>query len=125
MNDGQRMIAELESKRRAALIELDKEALGRLLSDELIWTHANGVTENKATYIAALGTKALFLEIEPVDEIIALHGDGAASVTSELKMSIQPLGKDPIVLRTRASCVWAREADDAWRLVRFHSGMVT
>jgi ketosteroid isomerase-like protein len=123
MDDSLKMIADLEAARRAALVAVDKAALETLLSDTLIWTHANGSQQDKASYIAAQGVNARFLSIEPVEEKIAVYGD-AAAIVSELSMSIQPTGKDPIAMRTRASSVWAREPE-GWRLVRFHSGMIS
>lgn len=117
-------IAALERARREASIAADRDALGALLSDELIWTHANGATQDKPSYLAALGVNARFLAMEPGEEQILVYGDAAASVAAELAMTVQPNGKDPIELRTRLSSVWAKEADGHWRLSRFHSGMV-
>ena len=118
-------IAALELARRVASVAADRERLGDLLSDDLLWTHANGGTQDKASYLAALGIHARFLDMQPVEQTIAIYGGVAAAVAAELVMTIKPNDKDPVTLRTRASSVWTREADGFWRLTRFHSGMVT
>jgi ketosteroid isomerase-like protein len=121
--EDQQFIAGLEKARREAILAADKAALEALLSDTLIWTHANGATDSKATYLAKQGGKSSFLSMEVVEEQIAIYGD-AAAVAAELVMGIAQPDKAPLVLRTRASSVWAKEAD-VWRLTRFHSGMVS
>ncbi|CAN5476545.1 hypothetical protein BH10PSE12_BH10PSE12_34090 [soil metagenome] len=121
MNVTEKLIAELEAARRAAMIGVDREAFATLLSDDLLWTHATGGTDTKDSYIAAQGVKVRFLSVDPLVEDIAIYGD-AAAVKSEFDMVLQPLDKDPISLRTCASAVWALEADGVVRLTRFHSG---
>jgi hypothetical protein len=117
----QELVAELEAARRAAIIGADREMLGRLLSDDLIWTHATGGTDSKESYIAAQGGQVRFLSIEPTQEIITIYGT-AAAVKSEFAMVLQPQAKDPMNLRTFASALWAVEPDGIVRLVRFSSG---
>jgi len=123
MDDVTREIAALEAARRATLVAGDKIVLAEMLSDTLIWTHATGATDSRASYLAGLG-RVRFVRIDPVDETIAVYGNQAAVVTAELQMTIEPPNAAPIELRTRASSVWAREAG-AWKLCRFHSGMVS
>src|SRR5688572_17686452 len=41
---------------RQAVIKQDKEALGRLLADDLVYAHSSGKTETKTEYIAAVTT---------------------------------------------------------------------
>jgi ketosteroid isomerase-like protein len=43
-----------EDARYAAMIAQDFDALGRLLADDLLYTHSTAVTDTKADYIAAL-----------------------------------------------------------------------
>jgi ketosteroid isomerase-like protein len=122
MDADEELISGLEKARREAIIAVDKAALGALLSETLIWTHDSGGIDSKDSYLAALGTKARFLSMEVLDEKIAFYGS-AAAVSSEYRMTIAVGDKEPIVLHTRGSSVWAKEAD-AWRLTRFQSAMV-
>lgn len=43
-----------DDARYAAMIAQDYEALGRLLADDLLYTHSTAVTDTKAEYLAAL-----------------------------------------------------------------------
>lgn len=43
-----------EDARYTAMIAQDFDALGRLLADDLLYTHSTAVTDTKADYIAAL-----------------------------------------------------------------------
>ena len=53
MSDHKRLL-ETDRQRRQAMIAADTEALQRLLSDDLIWTHSSGKAESKAEVINAL-----------------------------------------------------------------------
>ena len=43
-----------DEARCAAMIAQDYDALGKLLADDLVYTHSTGVTDTKAAYLAAL-----------------------------------------------------------------------
>lgn len=114
-------VAAREAARRAAIIAVDKAALADLLSETLIWTHATGATDSKASYLAVLGAKSRFTVIEPQVEEITLGG-AAAAVKSEFAMTIQPNEGAAIALRTFALGVWMVEPDGVLRLTHFQSG---
>ncbi len=48
------LLRQLDEQRRRAMINVDAEALGRLLADDLVWTHSSGTTETKTEFIAAI-----------------------------------------------------------------------
>lgn len=48
------LLRQLDKQRRNAMIAADAESLGRLLADDLIWTHSSGATETKTKFIAAI-----------------------------------------------------------------------
>lgn len=67
---------EVDWRRRQAMIDGDAAALGRLLADELIWTHSSGRTDDKASLLHRIESKAaVYLTLEPVDDVASLHGD--------------------------------------------------
>ena len=47
-------VREASAAWRQAVIQRDEAALQRLLADDLLYSHANGRTQNKAEYIAAV-----------------------------------------------------------------------
>jgi hypothetical protein len=47
-------VANLEARRFRAMTEADVPTLGRLLSDDLVYTHASGWRQTKAEFLASL-----------------------------------------------------------------------
>ena len=123
MTDTKSLIAGLEQTRRDAFVSGDVAVLDKLLSENLIFSHTNGMVEGKASFIASLGTKVRFLRIESVEEDIAAFDD-VAVVVGELRVDVQPTGMDLMQLRTRISAAWAKEAGD-WRLIRYQATRIT
>ena len=67
---------EADWHRRQAMIDGDAAALGRLLADDLIWTHSSGKTDGKVSLLQRIESKAaVYLALEPVDDVASLHGD--------------------------------------------------
>lgn len=65
-----------DAARRAAMIAADTDVLGPLLSDDLVWTHSSGRTDDKAAVLATIGEKSvLYLALEVEDVGVAEHND--------------------------------------------------
>src|SRR5437868_3542394 len=64
-----------EVARFKACVDADDAALGRLLDDDLQYTHSNGALESKARFIAALhdGTRD-YVALEPTLEKVRIVG---------------------------------------------------
>lgn len=112
-------VAAREEERRAALIAADVVRLGAVLADDLLWTHANGGTDSKDSYLAKLG-KVRFETIETISQSILMLGD-AAAVKSELAMQLRLPDDSELKLRSTASALWTLGAE-GWVIRRFHSG---
>lgn len=63
---------------RQAVIKQDEAGLRRLLADDLIYAHANGMTQDKAEYIAAV-TKgpSRYESFTDSDTVIRIYGTAA------------------------------------------------
>ena len=107
----------LEDERYAAMIARDVEALGRLLSDRLVYRHSTGGHDSKASYLERVRNGTFVYEsIEhPEDEIIV--ADGAAVVLGLMIARVHRAG-ELHELRNTACAVWVRE-DGHWRLVAY------
>lgn len=112
-------VAIAEADRRRALVAADKTAMAALLADDVVWTHATGAIDTKASYLADLG-KVRFLAIDPIEEDILVLG-GAAAVRSVSQMQIEVAGGEVLTIKTCASAVWALGSEE-WTLRRFQSG---
>jgi ketosteroid isomerase-like protein len=119
MTDQETQVSHREAARRDALIALDREALAALLADDLIWTHANGATDTRDSYLGKLGG-VRFEEIATLGESVLVLGT-AATVKSEYAMRLRTPADEVLDIRSTASSVWSL-ADGTWLLRRFHSG---
>lgn len=62
---------------RKAVIEHDAAALNRLLADDLVYSHANGRTQNKAEYMAAIMKSGRYESFAESDTSIRVYGKTA------------------------------------------------
>lgn len=83
---------------RDALIRQDKDALDRLLADDLVYTHAGGKSETKAAYIASVTTgPSRYESFEKSDIKIRVYGD-IAILTGYV--DVKTVGRDAYRVRT-------------------------
>jgi len=67
-----------DDARYAAMIAQDFDALGRLLADDLLYTHSTAVTDTKAQYLAALrGGKYRYKAARREGTTVRIHGTTA------------------------------------------------
>jgi ketosteroid isomerase-like protein len=92
-------VRETASGWRQAVIKQDKAALERLLADDLTYTHANGRTQDKREYIAAItkgpGNYESFKESEI--KIRMYHGKSAILTGF---VDVKLVGREPYRVRT-------------------------
>ncbi len=111
------LIRALEDERYAAMIAGDVEALGRLLSDRLLYRHSAGGRDSKASYLERVRNGTFVYEsIEHPEEKIIV-ADGAVVVLGQMIARVHRAG-ELHELRNQSCAVWARE-DGHWRLVAF------
>ncbi len=112
-------LREADLHRREAMIGGDMEALGRLLADDLVWTHSSGACDDRTAFldrIAAATTR--YLELAVSDDVVSEHGalllhhgtlTGRAVVNGQDKS-----------LRNRFLAVW-RDRGDGFELLAWQS----
>lgn len=109
----------LELQRFEATVKNDLEALGKLLADDLTYTHSNGAVDTKAQYIEALKSgKVRYDKIEPGELQVRLYGN-TAIINGEAKLSVVSEGQTK-ALSLRFTDVWARRAG-RWQMVAWQS----
>jgi ketosteroid isomerase-like protein len=88
--DAEETLKQLEKRRYELMIKKDLAALREMLADDLVYTHSNGVTENKEQYLAGLASgKSVYYAVEPVETQVRLYGNmailnGIANVDTEV-----------------------------------------
>jgi ketosteroid isomerase-like protein len=123
ISDSEREIRELETQRFRAMERVDVAALNRILSDDLIYTHANGLQQTKAELIGVLGSGDMKYEsITPGDDIRVRIYNQAAVVTGRASIKIRAHGEE----QTFKLCyldVYVKQ-DSRWQMVAWQSSRV-
>jgi len=96
----------------------DAAALGRLLSDQLVYTHSNARVDTKTSLIEAITSKrSNYQKIERPEEAIRVYGD-AAVVAGQARIELG--GPSPRTLNLRYTDVWVKAAA-GWQMVAWQS----
>ena len=121
--DGESEIQELERQRFRAMERVDVATLNRILSDDLIYTHANGLQQTKAELIGVLGSGDFKYEsINASDLRVRIYNETAV-VTGRASMKIRSGGGQ----QTFKLCyldVYVKQ-DGRWQMVAWQSSRVT
>jgi ketosteroid isomerase-like protein len=108
-----------ELARFKAMTAGDYAELGRLLGDDLIYTHSNALVDTKASYVESMTSGNLkYQSIEPRDLEVRVYGDtavitAAAAITSVSKGQTQNN-------QLRYTDVWVLR-DGRWQMVGWQS----
>jgi hypothetical protein len=108
-------LRELEHERCRAISELDLVTLERLLDPDLSHTHANGMTQDRDAYLAALAGRPRITRCGPI--AVRCHGDMAILV-GPLTNAFGAGSGSPRTEELHALRVWRRGHGD-WRLLAF------
>src|SRR6476619_4301006 len=99
----------LELQRFEAATKNDLDTLGKLLADDLTYTHSTGVLETKTVFLESLKSgKLQFKTIEPADLQVRVYGDTAV-INGTAKVSVVSEGK-PKDISLRFTDVWVSRA---------------
>jgi ketosteroid isomerase-like protein len=119
MRDGEGEIQELERLRFRAMERVDVATLNRILSDDLVYTHANGWQQTKAELIGVLGSGDFKYEsITPSDIRVRIYNETAV-VTGRASMKIRSEGGE----QTFKLCyldIYVKQ-DGRWQMVAWQS----
>ena len=108
-----------DDARYAAMIALDFAALGRLLADDMLYTHSSAVTDTKAEYLAALRSgKYRYRGARREGATVRIHGD-VAIVNGRSAIDVDVDGA-PRSLRNAFTNVWIR-TPAGWRMTAWQS----
>jgi ketosteroid isomerase-like protein len=109
----------IELERFEAATKNDLDKLGKLLADDLTYTHSTGVLETKAVFLDSLKTgKLQFKTIEPADLQVRVY-DKTAIINGTAKVSVVSEGK-PKDLAIRFTDVWINRGGK-WQMVAWQS----
>jgi len=113
--DDERTVLAAEEARCRALMASDMPALERMFSDRLRYTHASGVRDTKAEYLAKIQNGYYdYIRITHRVEQVDVLGDTAV-VVGRLSGDMTVQG-DPRILDTLTTAVWTRSSGE-WQLL--------
>jgi ketosteroid isomerase-like protein len=115
-------IRDLEAKRFHAMEKADVVTLEGILSDDLIYTHADGKSQSKFDVLGTLGSSEMKYEsIIPYDTRVHIYNDTAV-VTGRASIKIKAHGQE----ESFAICyldVYAKQ-DGRWQMVAWQSSRI-
>jgi hypothetical protein len=107
----------LEKKRYRAMLTGDVTTLGRLLSDQLCYSHSNGSRDTKESLLRKMADSVLkYIEVEHGDDSILFAGD-AAVVVGRMIATVE-LGGSIKQLDNRCLAVWSK-VGGSWQLLAY------
>lgn len=109
-------LRDLEITRCRAISNGDSAGLAALLADDLTHTHVNGMTQDKAHYLAGLTTRPRVTTLGELQ--IRVIGDAAVMVGTLRNAVEEPAGLAGAT-EIHALRVWRRTDDGTWRLFAF------
>jgi len=116
---------EIEALEKAwvqAIMNKDAAALDKLLAPDLIYSHASGVVDTKATYIEKIRQgKQIYRKVQQMNMTVRLHGDAAVTHCWASMMGVNPAGNfdDKLIMLH----VWSKKPD-GWKLVAHQTAKI-
>ena len=120
--DAEGEIRDLEQQRFRAMERVDVATLNRILSDDLIYTHASGLRQTKAEMIGVLGSGDFRYESISADSTRIRVFDQTAVVTGRAAMKIRS-GQGEQAIKLCYLDVYVKQ-DGRWQMVAWQSSRV-
>jgi ketosteroid isomerase-like protein len=108
-------VLQLEDQWTAALVKADTDALERLYTDDIVYTHTNGTVNTKTQVLDAIRTgKAKYMAVERSDVKVQGYGD-TLIVTFRAVIKV-----NAVTLPSRLIHVFVRQ-NGSWRMAAYQS----
>jgi ketosteroid isomerase-like protein len=112
-------IRQRETRRFEAIVRGDVAALDDILSEDLTYTHATGVFETKAEFIAKLKSGQLRYESFAPEEVVVRVYGTTGVVTGVARVKVQVKGEH-LSLQLRFTNVYVKQGD-RWQMVAWQA----
>ncbi len=112
-------VQKLDAERFDAMIRGDAAALEGLLADDLVYTHASGKVDSKASFLDDVkGGQLRYKVIRPEDPKLSVYGDTAVA-TGLAAFEVNNHGQE-LNMRLRYTDVWVKRGGK-WQMVAWQS----
>ena len=108
-----------DQQRVTALLAADADTLGQLLAPELRYTHANGMVDSKASYMASFISRKVIHKQVATDDVEVIAYDNVAVATGNSHIVVEYKGRD-LDLNIRFTSVY-RKQEGRWQMVAWQS----
>jgi hypothetical protein len=112
----------LETQRCRLISEKDYAGLADMLADELVHVHANGLTQDKPTYLSHVSQRPR--RTERRDLRIQVHGDAAVMTGRQVNLSEGAAPATGPEAELAVMQVWVRRGE-TWKLAAFQATRVS
>jgi len=110
-----------QKERMQAMVRGDVEALGRLLPDDLTYTHASGVVDTKASLLASIKSgKLKYKSIDPGQPRVRVYGHTAV-LTGTATVQVESTMAGPAPFQIHFTDVYVKKGAGPWQAVAWQS----
>ena len=110
-----------QKERMQAMVRGDVEALGRLLPDDLTYTHASGVIDTKASLLASIKSgKLKYKSIDPGQPHVRVYGNTAV-LTGTATVQVESTMAGPAPFQIHFTDVYVKKGAGPWQAVAWQS----
>ena len=106
-----------DAARCSALVAGDVDALGALLTDDLVFVHSSGNRDDKDRVLRAVGSGAVVYESIDVAQVAGRIVGDVAYLTGDICLKVVNRG-EPVTVDNHFLSVWVRD-QDRWQLAAF------
>ena len=112
-------VLDADRERIGAMVAADEAWLTQILHEDLVYTHSNGVVDDRESLIGSLlGGSVDYRSIAPSDREVALFGETAV-LSATARIVVRANGQQ-LVLDSAYTAVYVHQAG-RWRLAAYHS----
>jgi ketosteroid isomerase-like protein len=117
-------IKQLERRRFDAQVAKDLFTLETMFADDLIYTHANGHQDSKASYLASIASGQSRYDKVDIEDITVrpYNDDHTAIVNALIQINLGPgANGQPNLTRIKYVVVYIKTGAKGWQLVLWHA----
>ncbi len=117
-------IEQLERRRFDAQVAKDLPTLETIFADDLIYTHANGHQDSKASYLASIASGQSRYDKVTIEAMTVrpYNDDHTAIVNSLIEIDLGPGAEgQPNLTRIKYVVVYIKTPEKGWQLVLWHA----
>lgn len=118
-NEAKKEVLAAHEKRRVATLNGDADVVASMMTDDLTFTHANAVVENKEQFIEALKTRRLQYQAL-TDENTTVRVHGSTGVVSGICRILVDASGTIIDIRVEFTELWVKE-QETWKMMLWHA----